>query len=100
MPPLDLTDAERLKQVVLDPLAAVLRSEMRNAVRPLIDELAALRTNETRQDQRLEQLEQRLTAVEKFKVRIATVCSGIAVAAGILWRVIQDWVRAHLPKSQ
>jgi hypothetical protein len=99
MPPLHLTDAEHLKRLVLDPLVEVLRAEMRQAVRPLVNEIAELRQRERLQDQRMDQLEQRLGNLERFKLKIAAVCSGIAVAAGCVWRMLLDWIRAHLPRG-
>lgn len=99
MPPLHLTDAEQLKRLVLDPLVEVLRAEMRQAVRPLVNEIAELRHREKLRELRFDQIEQRLSVLERFKLRIAAVCSGVAVAAGILWRVVQDWIRSHLPKG-
>lgn len=59
MSPLHLTDAEHLKRVVLDPLVEVLRAEMRQAVRPLVNELAEMRHREKVRDQRIDQIEQR-----------------------------------------
>jgi hypothetical protein len=99
MSPLHLTDAEHLKRVVLDPLVEVLRAEMRQAVRPLVNELAEMRHREKIRDQRIDQIEQRLGMLERFKLKIAAVCSGVAVAAGVLWRMVLDWVRSHLPKG-
>jgi hypothetical protein len=99
MSPLHLTDAEHLKRLVLDPLVEVLRAEMRQAVRPLVAEVAELRHRERLRDQRIDQIEQRVSMLERFKLRIAAVCSGVAVAAGILWRMVLDWVRSHLLKG-
>jgi hypothetical protein len=47
----------------------------------------------------MDQLEQRLGNLERFKLKIAAVCSGIAVAAGCVWRMLLDWIRAHLPRG-
>ncbi|MGD1275690.1 MAG: hypothetical protein ABR964_00530 [Tepidisphaeraceae bacterium] len=99
MPRLDLLEAQRLKKVVVDPLLAALRAEMRQNLGPLVEEMSALRHHEARQDQRLEQIEQRLGAVERFKLRIVTVCSAIAVVTGIVWRTVLDWIRQHFPKD-
>jgi hypothetical protein len=99
MPPLHLTDAEHLKRVLLDPLVEVLRAEMRQAVRPLVNEISEMRQRERLRDQRFDRLEQRLGSLERFKVKVAAVCSGVAVAAGILWSMLLDWIRSHLPKG-
>jgi hypothetical protein len=99
MPRLDLTDAEQLKKVVVDPLIATLRVEMRQSVRPLVEGMLELRQTQALQHDRIEEIEKRLSAIERFKMRIVTVSSGIAVAAGILWRIVLDWIRGHLPKG-
>jgi hypothetical protein len=98
MPPLDLTDADHLKQVVVDPLIAALRAEMRDALRPLVEQIASLALSDGRHERRIEQIEQRLSGIERFKMKIAGVCSGIAVIAGIGWRMALDWIRSHLPR--
>jgi hypothetical protein len=98
MPRLDLTDAEQLRKVVIDPLIEALRTEMRQTVGPLLEEMARLRRHDEDQDQRVEVIEHRLAAVERFKLRIATVCSGIAIMAGIVWRTILDWARRKLTR--
>jgi hypothetical protein len=95
MPRLDLTDAEQLKKVVVDPLIAMLRVEMRQSVRPLVEEMVVLRQGQSQQHQKIEEIERRLSAIERFKMRIVTVCSGIAVLAGIIWSAVLDWVRGH-----
>jgi len=100
MPPLQLTDAEHLKRLVLDPLVEVLRAEMRQAVRPLVSEMAELRQRDRLHHERMDQIEQRIGNLERFKLKIAAVCSGIAVAAGIVWRMLLDWFRSHLPRGQ
>lgn len=97
MPPLHLTDAEQLKRLLLDPLIEVLRAEMRQAVRPLVNDLAELRHRERVRDQQINQIEQRLSTLERFKLKIAAVCSGVAVGAGVVWRMVLDWIRSHLP---
>lgn len=98
MPRLDLTDAEHLKKVVVEPLIAALRAEMRQSMRPLVEELNGLRHGETAQNQRLDDIEQRLTAIERFKIKIATISSGIALTTGIAWRMVLDWIRSRIAK--
>lgn len=98
MPRLDLTDAEQLKKVVVEPLIEALRVEMRQSVRPLIEEISHLRRHDAEQDERVETVERRLAVVERFKVRIAAVCSGIAIVTGVTWRTVLEWVRAKLAK--
>src|SRR5580658_2827358 len=85
MPRLDLTDAEQLKKLVVEPLIEALRAEMRQAVRPLIEEIARIRRQQGERDERVDAIEKRLAVVERFRVRIATVCSGIAIVAGVAW---------------
>ncbi len=92
MPPLDLMDAEHLKRVVVDPVIAALRAEMREAVRAVIDELNRLRQSSIERDHRVESIERRLSGVESFKSRIVAVCGGVAVVAGVVWRVLSDWI--------
>jgi predicted GTPase len=99
MPPLHLTDAEQLKRLLLDPLIEVLRAEMRQAVRPLVNDLAELRHREKVREQQINQIEQRLSTLERFKLKIAAVCSGVAVAAGVVWRMVLDWIKSHLPRG-
>lgn len=98
MPRLDLTDAEQLKKVVVEPLIEALRTEMRQTVRPLMEEITKLRRHDLDQDQRMEGIERRLAVVERFKLRIVTVCSGVAIVTGIVWRTVLDWVRGKLAK--
>ena len=98
MPPLDLTDAAQLKKVVVEPLIEALRAEMRQAVRPLMEDMARLRRQGAEQDERVDGIERRLAAVERFKVRIAAVCSGIAILAGVVWRIVLDWARGKITK--
>ncbi len=98
MPPLDLTDAEKLKEIVVDPLVSALRSEMRESMPPLIEDVSRLRQSQRGQQERIDQIDIRLGAIERFKLKIAAVCSGIAVVTGIIWRTLLDWAKAHLPK--
>ena len=98
MPRLDLTDAEQLKKVVVEPLIEALRVETRQALRPLIQEITSLRRHDADQDLRVESVERRLDVVERFKVRIAAVCSGIAIVTGMTWRTVLDWARTKLAK--
>jgi hypothetical protein len=98
MPPLDLTDAEKLKEIVVDPLVSALRSEMRESMHPLIEDVSRLRQSQRGQQERIDQIDIRLGAIERFKLKIAAVCSGIAVVTGIIWRTLLDWAKAHLPK--
>lgn len=98
MPPLNLLDADRLKQVVIEPLIAALRAEMRAALRPLMDELADLREREHKREQRIDRLEQRLGHVERFKFRLMTMCSSIAIVVGIAWHFFIDWARNRISK--
>jgi len=88
--PLDLNDAERMKELVVDPLVAALRAEMRQSLSPLVSGLAALGRRNNATAQRLDSLDQRLGAIERFKLKIAAVCSLIAMLAGVGWRVAQD----------
>jgi CHASE3 domain sensor protein len=106
MPPLDLTDAERLRQIVVDPLITAVRAEgkasaaeIRQLIQPIADEQNRLRRREIQQNHRLEQIEQRLSALERFKLKIAAVCTAIAVVAGVAWRMAQDWFRQHFLKN-
>jgi hypothetical protein len=92
MPPLDLTDAEHLKRVVVEPVVAALRAEMRESLRPIVDELSAIQRRDIVRERRFETLERRIGAVERFKARIAAVCAGVAVVAGVAWRLISDRV--------
>jgi hypothetical protein len=92
MPPLDITDAEHLKRVVVDPVIEALRAEMREGLRPVMDELAQMKKREHERDLRMDILDGRLGRIEQFKTRIAAVCSGVAVVAGVGWRVVSDWV--------
>jgi hypothetical protein len=98
MPRLDLTDAAQLKKVVIEPLIEALRNEMRENIRPLIDEVSSLRRHDTDQDERVEAIERRLAVVERFKLRIAAVCSGIAIVTGVTWRTVLDWAKEKLAK--
>jgi hypothetical protein len=98
MPRLDLTDAEQLKKLVVEPLIEALRAEMRQAMRPVMEEMARLRKHGAEQDSRVDQIERRLAVVEGFKIRIAAVCSGIAILAGVVWRGVLDWARGKLNK--
>ncbi|MDP9175423.1 MAG: hypothetical protein M3O30_16395 [Planctomycetota bacterium] len=99
MPPLGLTDAERLKQLIVDPVIGALRTEMRELTRPLVDEITNLRQADTLQNARLETIESRLTTLERFKVKIAAVCSTIALITGIAWRMLLDWAKEKLSKG-
>jgi CHASE3 domain sensor protein len=106
MPPLDLTDAERLRQVVVEPLISAVRSEIktsaaeiRQLIQPIADEQNRLKRQELHQNRRLDQIEQRLGALERFKLKIAAVSTAIAVVTGVAWRMVQDWFRQHFLKS-
>jgi hypothetical protein len=98
MPPLNLGDAENLRQLVVDPLVAALRAEMREALRPLIDDISALRHQESVQVARLDRIDQRLTAIEKFKARIAAVSGAIALVAGFAWSAAADYLKSRISK--
>ncbi|MGA3068537.1 MAG: hypothetical protein ABSF29_16975, partial [Tepidisphaeraceae bacterium] len=58
----------------------------------------SLRRHDADQDLRVESVERRLDVVERFKVRIAAVCSGIAIVTGMTWRTVLDWARTKLTK--
>ncbi len=98
MPPLGLTDAEHLKQLIVEPLIEALRSEMRETICPLVERLNELSEHDHLQQQRLLALENRIGGVEQFKMKIAAVCSGIAIAAGIVSRTLLDWARSNVLK--
>jgi hypothetical protein len=98
--PLDLTEAGQLKTLIVDPVVDALRFEMRAAAQPLVEELSHLRQGQGDHQQRLDQLDQRVGAVERFKMRIAAVCSGIAIVTGMGWRMALDWIRSHLSKTR
>jgi hypothetical protein len=88
-----------LKQVVIEPLIAALRSEMREALRPLMDQLADLSQREHKRDKRIDQIEQRLSHVERFKFKLVTICSSIALVVGVVWHIFIDWARNRISKS-
>jgi hypothetical protein len=98
MPPLNLDDAENLRQIVVEPLVTALRAEMREALRPLIDDIAALRQHESNLCTRTDQIETRVTAIEKFKTRIAAVSAAIALVAGLAWSAVADYLKSRLTK--
>jgi len=96
--PLNLNDAERMKELVVDPVVIALRAEMRQALSPLASGLAELHRRNDATVRRLDSLDQRLGVVERFKLKIAAVCSLIAMLAGLGWRVAQDRFYRFLAK--
>jgi len=88
--PLDLTDAEQIKDLVVDPVVTALRAEMRQSLSPLASGLADLHRRNDATVRRLDGLDQRIGAVEQFK--LAAVCSLIAMLAGVGWHIAQDRV--------
>jgi hypothetical protein len=97
MPPLHLTHAEQLKTLIVDPVINALRLEMRQAVTPIVSDLKTLHEKQSGHDQQIQQLSARVAAIEKFKAKIAAICSAIAILAGVVWRMLLDWLRSHLP---
>jgi hypothetical protein len=95
MSPLDLTDAEQLKRVVVEPLIAALRAEMREAMQPVLHELAQVRQRGTERDEQVASIEKRLHRIERLKTRIAGVCSVVALIVGVAWQILSEWIGSY-----
>lgn len=96
--PLDLNDAERIRELVVDPVVMALRAEMRQSLSPLATGLADLDRRSVVSARKLDGLDQRVNAIECFKLKIAAVCSLIAVLAGVGWRIAQDRVLRYFAR--
>ena len=92
MPPLDLTDAEHLKRVVVEPVVAALARRCGNRCGQSLTSCRQSSAETSFASGGLNRWNGAFGAVEQFKARIAAVCAGVAVVAGVAWRLIADRV--------
>jgi hypothetical protein len=104
---MDLTapQLEAIQRLISEPLRLAVRAEMQAgherlaaAVEKLADQFAAhvaetLRRDRAR-DTRLESLEQRVAALERFRGKVLIVYGVLTIALSFCWSVVREWMLA------
>ena len=102
---LNTTQLEAIQRLVCDPLRETVRAEMQaghdrltGAIEKVAEQLAAhvaetVRLEHLRED-RIENLERRVTELERLRGKVLLVYAFLAVALSLAWSLVRDWLIA------
>ena len=100
---LNTAQLEAIQRLVCDPLRETVRAEMRAgherlaaAIEKVAEQLAAhvadaVRLEGTRED-RLRNIEQRVTRLEQFRGKVLLVYSALALLLSLAWSIVREWL--------
>jgi hypothetical protein len=103
MPPLTTNQLETIQRLLTDPLRQTVRAEMQaghdrlaSAVQQVTDQLtrhaaASIDAHRAR-DVRADQLERRVTVLERFRAKVLVVYAFLTLLATFAWNFLRDWL--------
>ena len=103
MPDLTTPQLEAIQRLITEPLRQAVRTEMQAgherlalAIEKVADQLTshvadALRQGHTR-DARIDSLEHRVTALERFRGRVLIVYGALALLFSLIWSLFREWI--------
>ena len=103
MPPLNTPQLEAIQRLLTDPLRQTVRAEMQaghdrlaSAIQQVTDQLtqhaAASIDAHRAQSARTDQLDRRLTALERFRAKVLLVYSFLTLLCTVAWSALKDWL--------
>ncbi len=99
MPPLDLDDGKTIRTVIVEPVVEALRAEVLRILQPAMQRIHVLESQQRIGSVQIAGLGERVGGLEKYKMRVAAVCSTVAVLVGIAWRIVQDKITRLLTRK-
>ena len=103
MPPLTTPQLETIQRLLTDPLRQTVRTEMQAghdrlacAIEKVTDQLTRHATASIEahraQSTRSEQLERRITILERFRAKVLVVYAFLTLLGTLAWSVVRDWL--------